>query len=293
VRRGACLLPGVLLCSLILTVTGRAAGAGRPISEVEVAKQAQQPGLAGLPSSAPKPIVYFLSGANAPSCGLLQAGAGVITPILETDPDSNFPFCSGIDAGAPFSFHDTQGYVFRYIQRDTREDTSTQYFFVLATSGGLSELDALNEDTPPAGKSMRYIAAWGKARLAAQEGEKQAFQPSKADSIVTESGFLDVSRDSGSGRCRADVDTVTTDSHFAAIVVPCEGILASTVLSEPTGTYFVLLTRAKNTSQGHIFVVTSGGVRETPEFERTLSRDIAKGQVLIVKTALRRLLAQQ
>jgi hypothetical protein len=120
-----------------------ATGGQTHLSKVEILKQPLKPGLASLPADAPKPVLYFLDKARTPSCGLLQPprGASMITPILETEPGEDFPYCLDVTDGALFQYRGETGYVFSYRQRDTREESSTNYFFVLRSSKGWQPLD--------------------------------------------------------------------------------------------------------------------------------------------------------
>lgn len=281
----------ILICLLVAASSSFADDTRRMIADVEVESREQAVSLAHLPASAPNPILYYLRGAHTWSCGLVRTGERSITPILETEDENDFPYCQAVTAAATFRFRHADGYVFRFEQRDTREDTSTDDFFVLNTPAGLVPLDALNdEDDMPRKRSIDYLAAWGKARLETSSEATGAFHAMTAHSIVTDHSFLDVSEDESSHRCRALLDTVESDSAPAAFTTSCSSILASTVWTAGTTTYYILLMRdGAGRVHGQIFAVSGAGVSEDAALEQRLAADIERGQVLRVRAALRKL----
>lgn len=78
---------GALLSWVLVLGKATSAAPQASLAEVELLTQPRRSELAGLPSSVPRPVLYFLDRANVPSCGLLPStpGALMITPILETD----------------------------------------------------------------------------------------------------------------------------------------------------------------------------------------------------------------
>ena len=280
---------GVMLLGVLLMLGCSSAADGRtPLGKAELIKVAPKPGLASLPADAPQPVLYYLNKANVPSCGLLPSGAAMITPMLETEPDQNFPSCEEVTDGAAFVFGGATGYVFRYRQRDTREDRSTVYFFVQRSGGELRPLDKLNNDSPPENKSIRAVAAWAKSKLVSQDNDKDAYQTSTSDSIVTDSAFLNVSRNAATGSCRIVVDLVATQGSLGPVTTPCQTVVASTSLIANKATYFIVLTESgDHRPRGQIFVVQGNTVRETTELEERLASEIGSGKILKVKESLR------
>jgi hypothetical protein len=263
-----------------------------PLSSVEVIQIAPEPGLARLPAGAPRPVLYYLDKKSMPSCGLLPAspGASAITAILETEPNQDFPYCQEVTEGAVFQSNGTTGFVFKYRQRDTREDSSTAYFFVQQSAGGLLPLDKLNDETTPENKSIQYMAAWAKSRLVSLENEKESYLTSASDSIVTDSAFLNLSRNQPSESCRVVVDLISTQSNFAPLTSVCKAVLASTVWVSAKATYFIVLTAADDDRiKGQIFSVRGNTVREESELERKLAAEISSRKILKVKESLRAL----
>jgi hypothetical protein len=141
------------------------------LAKVELIKNYQKKVFKNLLSDAPQPVMYYAKQGNMPSCGLIaNPNSLVITQILETDPVENFPYCLEVSEGAQFEFNGNKGYVFKYLQKDTREDTSTAYFFVQRSSTGeLISLNYLNGETIPSKKSIQQIADWAKLKLSNQK----------------------------------------------------------------------------------------------------------------------------
>jgi hypothetical protein len=135
------------------------------------------------------------------------------------------------------------------------------------------------------------MAAWGKAHLVRLENEKEAYRTSPTDSIITESAFLDVSRNEKAQSCRTVVDLVATHSDFHPVTMPCKAILASTAWNSGKDVYFIVLTdTGQPQPKGQILVAQGNNVREDTELENKLSAEIGSRQILKVKAALRALI---
>ncbi|HMK56609.1 MAG TPA: hypothetical protein VK448_08245 [Dissulfurispiraceae bacterium] len=288
-----------LLCAAILnaffllgTSAVAAAGDQTPLDKVELIRQAQKPRFASLPKDAPKPVLYFLENATVPSCGLLASEkSSMITPMLETDPGENFPNCLEVTDGAMFRYRGVDGYVFRYRQRDTREDVSTVYYFVRKTSDGLQPIDKLNMETTLKNKSIKYIAAWAKFRLISLENEKDSQETSIQHSIISDAAIVNVSRNSETGSCRTVADTVFTESGIDPVSATCSAILSSTSLVRGKATYFIVLIGDESLlTKGQIFSVRDNKIHRAADLEKRLSSDIGSGNILEVKEALRKYL---
>jgi hypothetical protein len=268
-----------------------AANALAPRASVELIHMTPAPGLAGLPPGAPKPVLYFRDKARAPSCGLLPAGSATapITPMLEPEPNEDFPACLEVTDGAVFTLGADTAYVFKYRQRDTREDSSTGYFFVRQTAAELRPVVELSGATVPFYKSIRSVAAWAKSRLVSLANEKDGYQTSAPDSINVDAGFLNLSRNAAAARCRTVVGGVAAPGRAASATLPCKAVVASTAWAHEQAWYFIVLFQNDaGQSQGQVFVVTGDGAREATELEAKLTAAIGSGKVLAVKEALRK-----
>ncbi|MFZ4859446.1 MAG: hypothetical protein ACOYL3_23975 [Desulfuromonadaceae bacterium] len=270
-----------------------AADGQTPLASVELIKQALKPGLTSLPSGAPQPVLYFLKEATTPSCGLLpsEPDATMITSILETEPHEVYPHCLEVTDGAKFQFYDDAGFVFRYRQRDTREDSSTVHFFVLQTSSGLQPIDKLNSETIPLNKSIKYMAAWAKSRMISIENEKDSYVTSLSDSIITDTAILNVSRNEKTGSCRTFMDVVSTQGKVSPVTTTCNTILSTTTLVHGKATYFIVLIETETRkAKGQIFKVKGNTVVESSDLEKHLAPEISSRSILKVKESLRMLL---
>jgi hypothetical protein len=282
----------VPLCGILAASIVSAADHQTPLAKVELLKQAPKPGLATLPASAPRPVLYYLGGASAPSCGLLpsEPGASIITPILETEPNEIFPNCLEVTDGAMFQYRGVTDYVFRYRQRDTREDVSTVHFFAQRSTAGIQPLYRLNEETAPVNKGIKYLAAWAKFRLISLDDEKESFVTSVSHSIITDSAILSVSRNLTMGSCRTEVDAVTTEATLSSAKAACNAILGSTSLVIGKAIYFIVMFESDGSRPiGQIVVVEGKSVREALELEKRLAAQIGSGKLLKVKESLRKL----
>lgn len=287
--------------SIMLLGLGSAlAGAGdltRSLGEVEIDARSPMK-IPGLRDEALRAVFYAAGRTAGQSCGVVGARDGVsksasILPILEPEPGQDWPSCDGISGGAVFRWRGNTGYVIRYRQRDTREDTSTGDFFAMAAASGPQAWDALNREPQPAKKSLAEVASWAKSRLAGSEAEAAGFRLSRADSIATAALFLNVSRNPDSGACRVDIDFSAFDSKFAAVTRACRSILATTALERSGTTSFIVMTQdADGHAQAQVFVAGKEGVREARDLEQQLQPEIASGKILAVKKALQRRMAR-
>lgn len=136
------------------------------IQDVELISKTSSRPVPGLTADAPRPVFYRLPGSFAPSCGLVAVRGQEITPILEVGQGESYPQCAEVVDGALFSYRNHTAYVLKYRQRDTKEDTSTAYFFVQEFQHRLRPLDFLNRATPPRNLRTKDVAVWAKGRAA-------------------------------------------------------------------------------------------------------------------------------
>jgi|CXWL01.1.fsa_nt_gi hypothetical protein len=259
-----------------------------PLKQVELIKN-NPAKLRDLPADAPKVVFYFLKKAPGASCGLLPslANSTEITPIVETEMGENFPFCFDVTQGAEFKFHDSKYWVFKYSQQDTREDTSTSYFFVQQNGEDLQPVDELNNEITPNDKTIQYMAAWAKFKMVSYENSP--YKVSESNSIITESAFLNVSHDDSTKTCRVIADYVTTNNVAESKTVPCESILATTALKTSNSIYFIVLYQIDARKTGGLIFVRRGNIfQEAVDLEKKFIIQIESKQILKVKESLRK-----
>lgn len=281
----------VLLCALAPAAAG-AREEGEPVPLASVQVTALSPHFDHRPADAPRAVQYFpKEGYGSPSCGLLPANpkATDIVPLVEVRKDDDWPRCDGVPEAAAFTWHGRRAYVFRALQRDTREDVYPNEQFFTATADEIEPLTGLYGETAPEKKPVRWLAAWAKSRLVAREGIAAGFADSGKDSVVTETTVLLAGRDAAAASCRLAVDTVAVDSRFAPVVLPCKSVLATASVPSARGTVLLaMLDVAGQGAQGRVFVVDARGVREDADLEVALRSAFATGRMLDVKAALRR-----
>ena len=291
--RGRMRQVATLACALAFAAA-HAREEGDPVPVASVRVTILQPHFDHRPAGAPRAVQYSpKEGYGSPSCGLLPANpkSADIIPLVEVREDDDWPRCDGVPEAAAFTWHGQNAYVFRALQRDTREDVYPNEQFFTATVDEIEPLTELYGETTPEKKSVRWLAAWAKSRLVAMDGADAAFVDSRKDAVVTDAAVLLAGRDAAAASCRLAVDTVDADSRFAPVVLPCKSVLATA--SAPSRRGIVLLAMIDvpgQGAQGRVFVVDAKGVREAAELERALQPAFATGRMLDVKAALRRAL---
>jgi hypothetical protein len=113
-----------------------------------------------MPANDIAPLTYYAKGANVPSCGLLAgtASAPKFIDILSTEPGEQYPHCAGINDVAAFKLAGKDYLVFTYTDRDTRNESYEQFFYVYKSQTGDYLADTkLNEAVAgeESGKSSR------------------------------------------------------------------------------------------------------------------------------------------
>ena len=250
---------------------------------------------ANLPAGAPGAIWYgFPQGhGHGLGCGLLLPGAKSISPLLEPGEDGEWPTCMGMPEATAFDWHGQPVYVYRYLQRDTREDTYTYDAFVRVGKDGLEGVDGLKTDEQPAKLSIAKAAAWAKSSLAASELAQAGFVLSSRDTVLADHGYLAVGRNAASATCSIGVDRLGAGGKLAPVTTPCRKILATTSLATSKADWLLVMTEGSDGHpRGHVFEVGSSGVREATDVETKLAQVVAGGKVLAVKAELKRVLGQ-
>jgi hypothetical protein len=109
-----------------------------------------------IPANDIAPLTYYAKGADVPSCGLLAgtASAPKFIDILSTEPGEQYPHCAGINDVAAFKLAGRDYLVFTYTDRDTRNESYEQFFYVYKSQTGHYLADTqLNESV--AGEDSR------------------------------------------------------------------------------------------------------------------------------------------
>ncbi len=265
---------------------------GTPLAGVHVNDLKTFP---NLPVGAPRGVCYgFPQGhGHGHGCGLLLRGSKTIIPLLEPGDDGEWPSCMCIPEATTFDWHGRPVYVYRYLQRDTRQDTYAYDAFVRIGRDGIEGVAGLVLDDQPRSLSIGRAAAWAKSSLAAVRLTKDGFVQSKRDTVLADRSYLIVARHAGSGLCRIDVDRLAAGGTLAQVTTPCKTILATTSLATPQSDWLVVMTQGPDGQpRAHVFEAGAAGVRRATDVETKLASTVAGGKVPAVKTALKRLLGK-
>ena len=290
--------PPSLLAAVLCGFAALAAHAGdgedgvTPLASVHVNVLKTFP---NLPAGAPQGVWYgFPAGhGHGLGCGLLIPGGKNIATLLEPGEDGEWPSCMGVQEASVFDWHGQPVFVYRYLQRDTREDTYPNDVFVRVGKDGIEGVEGLKPEDQPPKLSIAKAAAWAKASLVAAESAKAGFAPSPRDTVLAEHGYLVVGRNAANATCNVSVDRLAAGGKLAPVTAPCKAILSTTSLSTPQSDWLVLMTEgADGHPQGRVFEVGATGVREATDVEAKLASTVAGGKVLAVKAELKRILGK-
>jgi hypothetical protein len=134
------------LCLLLSLLALNTASATSATSGPDVTKYLAQRGWAAydskarlaMPANDIAPLTYYANGANVPSCGLLAgtANAPKFIDILSTEPGEQYPHCAAINDVAAFKLAGRDYLVFTYTDRDTRNESYEQFFYVYKSKTG-------------------------------------------------------------------------------------------------------------------------------------------------------------
>lgn len=108
-------------------------------------------------------VMYYAKGSNVPSCGLLTAGKAFIE-ILEASEGEEYPHCLNINDAAAFTLAGRQYLVFEYSSRETRGETTDEFFYVYK-DGGDYQPDARLNDGASARRGARAVDGIRRARM--------------------------------------------------------------------------------------------------------------------------------
>jgi hypothetical protein len=245
-----------LLISLLVLNTASAA------SSPDVAKYLAQRGWTAydsktrlaIPVNDIAPLTYYAKNANVPSCGLLAGTASALKfiDILSTEPGEQYPHCTAINDVAAFKLAGKDYLVFEYTDRETRNETYEQFFYVYKDKTGEYVADAqLNEGAdandnnkkPPAKSAPKASEGIRLARAYAIKQAQPGMELQARDLVVDGTGAFAVFKDKTSANCTFVVDNGTELSKFGSELFAerdkCIDYLASSKLDTPAKTYYL------------------------------------------------------
>jgi hypothetical protein len=184
-------------------------------------------------------VTYFAKGANAPSCGLLQAQEPKFIEILSAEEGDQYPQCTGVNDAAAFELGGKKYLVLTYTDRETREDSYQKFFFAYQNSSGAYVADEkLNDATAPAEASHRKAAPVRKAAEGIKLAKAAYFKAGvpaaellERDLIADETSAFAVFKVKNAPVCTFALDAgqgiKTYDSNQFAANAGCKAFLAS------------------------------------------------------------------
>lgn len=209
------------------------------------------------------PVMYIAKGDTVPSCGLLFQGKGasVFIDVLGPEEAGGFPQCLSIDDAAAFELDKKQYLVFEIVNRDTRDDTYRQFFYVYKDGAGQYLKDVTLQDaTDPGFRGKTKGAAEGVKLAKAALIRKLA--PGMAllgrDSIYSETGTYAVLEDKRGARCAFVFEKAGSIFKFDHAAFSgadkCTDILATSKFDKNGKTYF--MTMFKGLKQKRLAIVS-------------------------------------
>jgi hypothetical protein len=200
------------------------------------------------------PVMYYSKGSKVPSCGLLGTGAGApaFVEILAPEAGEQYPHCSGINDAAAFRLAGKEYLVFEYSDRDTRDETYEQFFYVYKDKTGKYVADEqLNQGAGSAEEAKKTGAkvapkAIDGIRLARTYTVMKA-QPEmelQSRDLVADGGSaFAVFKDRASATCSFVLDNGAELSKYSSELFAergaCVNYLASSKLNVPDKTFYL------------------------------------------------------
>jgi hypothetical protein len=234
-------------------------------TEPDVAKYLSQQGWTAFenrakfanPSPDIAPVMYYGKGTNVPSCGLLSAATGTprFIEILAAETGEQYPHCAGINDAAAFKLAGKEYLVFGYLDRDTRDETYEQFFYVFKDkTGDYSTDEQLNQGAGNAANEVPAKKAGTNAALKGIDGIRLArtymmkkSQPTlelqSRDLITDNKGAFAVFLDKSSATCSFVLDNGIELSAYSSELFAehraCQNYLASSKFDAPDKTYYL------------------------------------------------------
>jgi sarcosine oxidase delta subunit len=199
-----------------------------------------------MPAADIVPLLYYSKGSKVPSCGLLSgpAGAPRFIDILSAEAGEDYPHCPAINDAAAFKLGGKDYLVFSYTNRDSRDESYGQFFYIYKNKTG--EYLADEQLNNSAGSSKSGAKATDGIRLARISAIKQG-QPGmelqSRDLVADGAGAFAVFKDKASANCTFVVDNGIELSKYSSELFAergkCMNYLASSKLDTPAKTYYL------------------------------------------------------
>lgn len=204
-----------------------------------------------MPTDDIAPVMYYAKGSNVPSCGLLSsiANAPEFLEILAAEPGEQYPNCPGINDAAAFKLAGKDYVVVEYSNRDSRNETYEEFFYVYKNRTGQYETDKqLNKEAGNADSASRTpppkaIDGIRLARAYALKQQQPGMELQTRDLMIDGTITFAVFKDKGSATCSFVIDNGDALTKYSSDVFTehgkCINYLASSKLDTATKTYYL------------------------------------------------------
>ena len=219
------------------------------------------------------PVMYFTK-TGAPACGLLsqsKSGASFIE-MLGPDPSTGWPQCMGINDVAAFDIDNKKYLVFELANRDTREDTHREFFYVYKDRAGVYTADKMPGIDTPAEGARPLFKGRAKGALEGVRLAKAAFIKRAAaglalvqrDSIYADTAAYAVFADQTHTKCAFVLQSGSMVSKFDHTLFSnadaCTDTLATSKFDKGGKTYYMTMFRGLKQKRMAIVSVTNANV---------------------------------
>lgn len=241
-------------------------------------------------------VTYYTKGAKVPSCGLLSGAASVPTfiEILSPEAGEQYPHCPSINDAAGFKMAGRDYVVVEYSNRDSRNDTFEEFFYVYKNRAGRYEADEqLNADASSVGDKAQKTRpkATDGIRLAHAYALKQShpgMELQTRDLLIDGGIAFAVFKDKAHATCSFVLDNGAAvhkySSELFAEPGKCVNYLASSKLDTPAKTYYLGMFKGSSAAT-NIAIVSVNKANAAVQAEKDLAHSAAAtGKVSDIKS---------
>jgi hypothetical protein len=245
------------------------------------------------------PVIYYINGASVPSCGLLSGAASApkFIEILSPEAGEQYPHCPSINDAAGFKMAGRDYVVVEYSNRDSRNDTFEEFFYVYKNRVGQYEADEqLNADASSVGdkaQKTRPKAADGirLARAYALKQSQPGMELQTRDLLIDGGNAFAVFKDQAHATCSFVLDNGAAVNKYSSELFAepgkCVNYLASSKLDTPTKTYYLGMFKGSDAAT-NIAIVSVNKANAAVQAEKDLARAAAAtGKVSDIKNRSR------
>jgi len=242
------------------------------------------------------PVLYYSKGSSVPSCGLLSGSSGApkFIDILFPEAGEDYPHCPSINDAAAFNLAGKDYLVFQYTDRDSRNVTFEEFFYVYKNKAGQYEVDEqLNAAASDAGDKAQKTRpkATDGIRLARTYALKQS-QPGMElltrDLLIDGGNTFAVFKDKARATCSFVLDNGAAVNKYSSDLFAesgkCVNYLASSKLDTPAKIYYLGMFKGSDAAT-NIAIISVTKATAAVQAENNLARAAATtGKVSDIKS---------